>query len=57
MKKIILFRLLVAGVLFGLWYTGYPHTLRHLEETAFYAHIPDYFHQYHSLPFITWRLY
>lgn len=50
MKKIILFRFLLAGVVFGLWYACYPHTLRHLEETAFYAHIPDYFHQYHSLP-------
>lgn len=50
MKKIILFRLLLAGVLFSLWYTCYPHTLRHIEETAFYANIPDYFHQYHSLP-------
>nr|WP_302829218.1 DUF6057 family protein [uncultured Bacteroides sp.] len=50
MKKIIFFRLLFAGILFGLWYICYPHTLQHLEETAFYANIPDYFHEYHSLP-------
>ncbi|WP_145998983.1 MULTISPECIES: DUF6057 family protein [Bacteroides] len=50
MKKIILFRLLLAGILFGLWYICYPHTIQHLEETTFYANIPDYFYKYHSLP-------
>lgn len=50
MKKIILSQLLFIGILFTLWYIYFPHTLQHIEETAFYANTSDYFHIYYSLP-------
>lgn len=50
MKSVFIFRILFAGCLFSLWYFCYPETLQHFEEIAFYANIPDYFHQYNTLP-------